>query len=446
MILDGNQRGGARALALHLMKPENEHIEVHEIRGFIADTVGGALREAEAISRGTKCQQFLYSLSLSPPEAERVPIAAFEDAIDRIEAKLGLAGHPRVVVFHEKQGRRHAHCVWSRINADTMTAVRMSHDRPKLGDISRQLYIEHGWKMPEGLIDPALRNPLNFDRKEWFQARRAGSDPRDIKAAFQQCWAASDSGRAFRNALEQRGYYLARGDRRAVVAIDVHGGIYAVARWTGVKTKDVVKRMGDPDALPSLHDVRKQIAGRVTEKLTGFLAAVADDFTRAARNLEAKRLAMVENHRAARRDLQAVHDDRSKLEARQRAARFRTGLRGLWDRVSGQHSRLRMQNEAEAIACATRDALERQGLIDMQLVERRRLQDEIKRERRLHARELTWLNRQISEYRRSDGPSSDVPTSIGGKGGAEAPNHDAFSHRDIENIHTEWRTHGRRGR
>lgn len=34
MILVGNQRGGAKDLALHLLKKENEHIEVHEVRGF----------------------------------------------------------------------------------------------------------------------------------------------------------------------------------------------------------------------------------------------------------------------------------------------------------------------------------------------------------------------------------------------------------------------------
>ena len=231
MILNGSQRGGARDLAVHLLKPENEHIEVHEIRGFVAGSLAGALREAEAISRGTQCRKFLYSLSLSPPERENVPVSVFEDAIARIEERLGLVDHPRVVVFHEKQGRRHAHCVWSRINADTMTAVRMSHDRHKLTDISRDLYFEHGWKMPQGLIDPELRNPLNFDRHEWFKARRTGRDPRDIKAAFRQCWSASDSGRAFRHALEQRGYFLAHGDRRAVVAIDLDGEVYSVARW-----------------------------------------------------------------------------------------------------------------------------------------------------------------------------------------------------------------------
>lgn len=388
MILNGNQRGGARDLALHLTKPENEHVEIHEIRGFVADTLFGALREAEAISRGTRCRQFLYSLSLNPPATERVPTAAFEDAIERTEAKLGLAGLPRVIVFHEKQGRRHAHCVWTRINPDTMTAVRMSHDRRKLGDISRQLYMEHGWKMPEGLIDPALRNPLNFDRKEWFKAKRAGKDPRDIKAAILQCWAASDSGKAFRNALEQRGYYLAQGDRRAVVAIDTNGEVYSVARWTGLKSRQVVVRVGDVEALPSVAAVQEHIVGLVQAKLTGFAATVAEDFARAANALEARRLAMVAHHRTTRLDLQAARQVRQIAEARERAERFRKGVLGLWDRITGQHAKLRGQNEAEAAACAERDAAEKQALIERQLEERQRLQQEINEERRGYAREL----------------------------------------------------------
>jgi hypothetical protein len=41
---------------------------------------------------------------------------AFEAAIDMAEQRLGLDGHPRAIVFHEKEGRRHAHAVWSRID------------------------------------------------------------------------------------------------------------------------------------------------------------------------------------------------------------------------------------------------------------------------------------------------------------------------------------------
>jgi len=166
MILKGSKRGGAVDLGRHLLKTENEHVEIHEVRGFMADNVVDALMEAHAISRGTKCSKFLFSLSLNPPETENVPVGAFEDAIETIEAKLGLGGQPRVVIFHEKEGRRHAHCVWSRINADTMTAIDMPHFKLKLQDVARKLYLEHGWKMPGGLLDSALCNPLNFNRKE----------------------------------------------------------------------------------------------------------------------------------------------------------------------------------------------------------------------------------------------------------------------------------------
>ncbi|SMX30827.1 hypothetical protein [Octadecabacter ascidiaceicola] len=69
MILIGCQRSGAKALADHLMNQvENDHVEVIPIDGFMADDLHGALEEAHAISMGTKCQKFLVSVSLNPPE------------------------------------------------------------------------------------------------------------------------------------------------------------------------------------------------------------------------------------------------------------------------------------------------------------------------------------------------------------------------------------------
>ncbi|HIK65241.1 MAG TPA: relaxase, partial [Henriciella marina] len=65
MILNGNQRGGAKDLAVHLMKEENDHIELYELRGFVADDLMGAFGEAQAISKGTRCKQFLFSLRLN---------------------------------------------------------------------------------------------------------------------------------------------------------------------------------------------------------------------------------------------------------------------------------------------------------------------------------------------------------------------------------------------
>src|SRR5690606_24926139 len=132
MILKASQRGGGKQLARHLLRTdEHEHVETQQVRGFIAQDLTGALQEAHAVSLGTRCKQFLFSVSLSPPPQERVSVETFESAIERIEQRTGLAGQPRVVVFHEKEGRRHAHAVWSRIDAETMTAINLPFFKTK---------------------------------------------------------------------------------------------------------------------------------------------------------------------------------------------------------------------------------------------------------------------------------------------------------------------------
>ena len=91
MIIKASQRGGAEQMALHLLNGGmNEHVTLHEIRNFVAQNVRGALNEAYGLSKGTKCKQFMFSLSLNPPSGEAVPVPVFEDALERIEKKLGL--------------------------------------------------------------------------------------------------------------------------------------------------------------------------------------------------------------------------------------------------------------------------------------------------------------------------------------------------------------------
>lgn len=94
MILKGNERGHGKELARHLLNArDNEHVALHELRGFAADDLAGAMQESEAIARGTRCRKHLFSLSLNPPEHEDVPVEVFEAAIERIEGRLGL-GRP----------------------------------------------------------------------------------------------------------------------------------------------------------------------------------------------------------------------------------------------------------------------------------------------------------------------------------------------------------------
>lgn len=128
MIIKGFTISRGSAHAAHLLKADdNEHVLVQEIRGFVASDLAGAFKESQAIARGTKCRQHLFSCAFSPPESSHLSADQFLHAVDRTEQALGLGGQPRAIVFHEKDGRRHAHCVWSRIDAETMTARQLSH-------------------------------------------------------------------------------------------------------------------------------------------------------------------------------------------------------------------------------------------------------------------------------------------------------------------------------
>jgi len=401
MILKASQRSGGQGLAVHLMRTDdNEHVEVHELRGFVSDDLHGAFKEAEAVSRATRCKQYLFSLSLNPPEDEDVPVSAFEDAIERIEDRLGLSGQPRAIVFREKEGRRHAHCVWSRIDGETLTAKQMSFYKNKLTDISRDLYLDHGWQLPRGLIDGALRDPRNFSLAEWQQAKRSGIDPRLFKAAVQDCWQRADSAGAFTNALRESGLHLARGDRRGHVIVDSLGEVFALSRTLGLKTKDVRARLGHTDGLPTVTQTREHIANSLKPVVAAHIHSARGGFHVRSATLAQKKALMRDRHRMERTDLKSSQTTRSQREAKERAARLPRGLSGLWSRVTGKFQKIRRANEADAKLQHKRDANEWEAMVFRQLKERRQLQTVIRAERSAQAKLLWSLRRDRQRIER----------------------------------------------
>ncbi|MGR3757789.1 MAG: relaxase/mobilization nuclease domain-containing protein [Tranquillimonas sp.] len=401
MILKGSQRGNAAQLAKHLTNMrDNEHVELHELRGFMnEDELHAALQEAEAIAKGTRCKQHLFSLSLNPPEGVHVDTATFETAIEMAEQKLGLDGQPRAVVFHEKEGRRHAHAVWSRIDVDTMTAKQLSFSKMRLMEVSKELYLQHGWDMPKGMIDREARNPLNFSRAEWQQAQRAKQDPRMVKALFKDAWQRSDSPEALKAALEQKGYYLARGDRRGVVAVDYRGEAYALSRWSDVKAKDVNARFGKADALPTVDEQRKVIAGLAADNLRAQAREIAEGYKRLRPSIEFKRTQMVERQRVERTGLAQLQKQREERETAARAARLpQKGVAKVWSRITGKYSKLKAENEHAAWQALRRDQAERDKIIARQLEERQRLQAAIKKMRQERAEEIAAIRQEIASY------------------------------------------------
>lgn len=407
MILKGNQRAGARAMALHLLHSgHNEHVTVHEVSGFMSSDVLGALNEAYALSKGTRCKQFMYALSLSPPQDESVPESVFENALERIEKKLNLEGQPRVVVFHEKEGRRHAHCVWSRIDAENMKAINISHPKLKLMDIAKQIYLENRWNIPEGFIDKSKKNPLNFNRQEWQQALRIGRKPDVIKQELQESWALSDTKAAFEHALQERGYYLAKGDRRGFVAVDVHGEVYSLTRQLGQKKKDLTARLGKPDSLPSVTEVKATIQGRLSKLFRKFSDDLNLEHEKEFKPIEKTRQEMVERQREQRSSLIEAQKERRQAEELKRSARIRSGFKGLWDKINGRYWKNRKRNEKEAWLAHKRDLKERTELLKKQMEERQKLQIQINLIRDKQEKERQLLTRDLSHAGNLDNPQT----------------------------------------
>lgn len=379
MIIKGSERANSKELAVHLLNDsDNDIIHVHDLRGFVASDLTEAMKEAQAISHGTKCENHLFSVSFNPPENEVVSIEVFEEAIQRLEGKLGLQTHARAIVFHEKQGRRHAHAVWSRIDPVTMKAKNLSHYKLKCQDVSRALYLVHDWKMPRGLARKGHSDPRNFTLAEWQHSKKSKRDPRDIKAEIQDAYAISDDMPSFANALSDRGYILAKGDRRGHVAVSHDGQVFSIARYVGKKAKQVRAKLGDPSALPSVEEAQRQIALDMRQAFTRHAEEARANHNQLYYELLIKQKRMKQRHKQEREKLYQAQQIRWGEEVRYRSERLNSGLRGLWQRVTGQHSTIQKRNELEAITAVKRDRMQMDYLIAEQMRERRKLHLQIR--------------------------------------------------------------------
>jgi len=397
MILKASKRGGAMQMAKHLLNAEqNEHVNVYEISGFMADDISGALNEIYAISKGTKCTRFMFSISLSPPQTEKVPISAFEDALTSVEKKLNMEGQPRIVVFHEKEGRRHAHAVYSRIDVESMTAIDLPYFKNKLKDISKRLYLDHGWQLPKGFIDKNNRNPLNYTRSEWQQAARTGQNPKAIKAILQECWAVSDNKKSFESSLQENGYYLAKGDKRGYVVIDMHGEVYSLTRQLGQKKKALEERLGKAENLPSVSETKTAISSKLSTLFKRYTNELNAQHQKKMLPLLRAKQTMTNEHRALREQLDIFQKARWQKEEIHRSQRIRTGFKGIWDKLNGKYWKLRRLNEKEAYRAYIRDQQQREELINKQLTERQNLQAKMNLLRNNHEQERISLIRDLS--------------------------------------------------
>ena len=265
MIIKGKSRARPRGLANHLERTDtNERVDLLQVDFSATGNLEEALIDMQAICLGTQGKNGLYHANIDPHSDYPMTQEQWFRAADVLEQELGFEGQPRVIVLHKKEGREHIHVVWARTDLDTMTLRPDSFTYGKHERASARLEEEFGHEHVPGKWhkrDPEKELPMaDYNHAEWQQSERSGLDTVERKAEITALYEQSDNGQSFQNALEDRGYVLANGDRRVLVVVDIAGHVHSLNRQiTSAKAKDIREKIADidPASLPDVSEARE---------------------------------------------------------------------------------------------------------------------------------------------------------------------------------------------
>jgi len=272
MIIKPSPPGqGGPALARYLMTGKNEHAELLELRNMDAPSLQAALFDMDMLARGSQCRAHALHIQMRAAPGERLSASHWQEAADRVTALFGMEAHQAALVLHHQpDGCTHAHLVLNRVHPETLIAADVWRSQKKCIDLSRELEKEWGLRQVSSQSKNRHRDCYSkAARQEMEQARRTGENVHDIREHVRWLWEQSPNGQAFAAALEEEGYQLAKGDRRAYVVLDPHGGTYSLGqRTTGAKAREVREKLGDLDAasVPDITEGRRLLTERQAEQ------------------------------------------------------------------------------------------------------------------------------------------------------------------------------------
>jgi len=236
MIIKGGSRAAPGQLAWHLQRLDtNEKVEILELQSP-APNLAEAFRDWQTLVEGTRGFKGLYHANIDPAKDYTMTREQWQHAVDVLEKELKLEGQPRAVVMHEKLGREHIHVVWARTDIDTMTLCSDSQNYLAHERASQRLENEFGHEPVPGKHAKRDREQqpefprAEANQAEWQQGERTGIDPTARKDQITTLKEACDNAQAFKVALEEQGYILAKGDRRDFVIVDETGSIQSLGR------------------------------------------------------------------------------------------------------------------------------------------------------------------------------------------------------------------------
>lgn len=266
MIIKGASRAAPAQLARHLQRSDtNEKVHILELQSPALD-LGEAFRDWQTLVEGTRGFKGLYHANIDPAADYTMTTEQWQRAVEVLEKELGLEGQPRAVVMHQKHGREHVHVVWARTDIDAMVLRSDSQNYQAHERASQKLEMEFGHEPVPGKHAKRDREKqpefprAEANHAEWQQGERTGLRPGAMKEEITALKQAADNAQAFKAALEEHGYILARGDRRDFVIIDPAGQVHSLGRQLeGMKAAELRAFMKpvDPQSLPTVEQAKE---------------------------------------------------------------------------------------------------------------------------------------------------------------------------------------------
>ena len=278
MIAKGNFHSGGVKLATYLVKGHpGERGELVDMRGFgaVSDLRQGFRDEQIKARDGTKAEApfFHVQFRAAPGEGHlKLSRANWAEIADRCDRALGpvMSEQPRAVSLHinRKTGDMHLHIGYSLVRETEdgrLHVQKLGLYKNKLKHLARELERDYGLTIVSNERQPHDRARA-AGRNELEESRRLGTNVREIRTAILDSLERSDGGKAFKAALEGRGFVLANADRRdCLIVIDEAGGLHPVnKKLSGLTLAETRARLGDLDRsqLPSVEQAKAMQAER----------------------------------------------------------------------------------------------------------------------------------------------------------------------------------------
>jgi hypothetical protein len=295
MVIKGGSRAGPKQLATHLLRTDtNERVQILDLHSPIED-LHETFRDWQVLASGTRGSLGLYHANIDPAQDYQMTEEQWLRSVDVLEKELGLDGQPRAVVLHEKHGRQHIHVVWQRTDIEQMKLVSDSYNYLAHEKASYQLEEEFGHEHVPGKHAKRDRDKqpefpkADINHAEWQQMERTGIDPRARKEQITELYERSDTGQAFKAALEEQGYILARGKNRNYVLVDEQAEIYSLTRHITSENAGPIKKFMahyPPASLPDYTEAQATQLQRATDRALEAAANAKESQTQEAKASE----------------------------------------------------------------------------------------------------------------------------------------------------------------